>query len=145
LKLIKWNFYGNNELDGESHDSDISDDTSASDFDFDYNELELSDEDLDVSAEELSLTNKSNVADSGFPSISLIEQTPVLIFRTFFTEKILNLITIQTNIYRKGKKRRNNHNKIGHWKDMSKKQMESFLGLIILMGINNLPNETLLE
>lgn len=73
LKLIKWNSYENNELDGESHDSYISDDTSASDFDFDYNELELSDEDLDVRAEELSLTNESNVADSGFTLISLIE------------------------------------------------------------------------
>ncbi|CAF4831105.1 unnamed protein product, partial [Rotaria sp. Silwood2] len=32
-------FYGNNEVDDESYDSDASDDTSESDFDFDYDEL----------------------------------------------------------------------------------------------------------
>ena len=39
----------------------------------------------------------------------------------------------------KGKKRSNNQKK-SNWKDVSKKEIESFLGLVILMGINNLPD-----
>ena len=93
-------FYGNDEVDDKSCDSYANDDTSDSDFDFDYDELvdnsdelELSDEDLDVYAEELSSMNESNIADGGFTSISLKERTPVSVFRTFFTEEILNLVT----------------------------------------------------
>jgi hypothetical protein len=91
-------FYGNNEVDDESYDSYVSDDTSESDFDFDYDELadnldeladnldelELSDEDLDVYADELNSVNESNIADGDFTSISLKERTPVSVFRTFF-------------------------------------------------------------
>ncbi len=131
-------FYGNNEIDDESDVSYASDDTRESDFDFDsdeladnLDELELSDEDLDVYEEELDLMNESNITDDGFTSISLKERTPVSVFRTSFTEEILNLITNQTNIYGKGKKRSNNQKKTSNWKDVSKKDIESFLGLII--------------
>jgi hypothetical protein len=122
-------FYGNNEVDDESYDSHASDDTSESDFDFDYDELadnldelELSDEDLDVYAEELNSVNESNIADGDFTSISLKERTPASVFRNFFTEEILNLITDQTNIYGKGKKQSNNQKKTSNWKDVSKKR-----------------------
>jgi hypothetical protein len=124
-------FYGNNEVDDESYDSYASDDISESDFDFDYDELADNLDELELSDEDL---------DGGFTSISLKERTPVSVFRTFFTEEILNLITDQTNIYGKGKKQSNNQKKASNWKDVSKKDIESFLGLIILMGINNLPN-----
>lgn len=78
--------------------------------------------------------SESFITDSdGFTSVSLKELTPVLVFRNFFDEDILKLITDQANIYGKGKKRSN-------WKDMSNKEIESFLGLVILMGINHLPN-----
>ena len=55
----------------------------------------------------------------------------------FFTEEILNMITDQTNIYGKEKK---HQRKTSKRKDVSKKEIESFLGLVILMGINDLPN-----
>jgi hypothetical protein len=84
--------------------------------------------------------DESYIMDGGFTSISLKERTPVSVVRTFFTEEILNLITDQTNIYGKGKKRSNNQKKTNNWKDVSKKDIELFLGLIILMGVNNLPN-----
>jgi len=84
--------------------------------------------------------DESYITDGGFTSISLKERTPVSVVRTFFTEEILNLITDQTNIYGKGKKRSNNQMKTNNWKDVSKKDIELFLGLIILMGVNNLPN-----
>ena len=146
-KTNQMDLYENNEVDNESDVSYASDDTLESDFDFDSDELaddldefELSDEDLDVYEEELNLMNGSHIKDGGFTSISLKERTPVSVFRTFFTEEILNLITDQTNIYGKGKKRSNNQKKTNNWKDVNKKEIESFLGLIILMGINNLPN-----
>ena len=103
-------------------------------------EIELSDQDLDEYTEKLDSINELYITDGGFTSISLIERTPVAVFRTFFTEEILNLITDQTNIYGKGKERNNKQKKTSSWKDVSKKEIESFLGLIILMGINNLPN-----
>ena len=138
-------FCGNGEGNDESYDSYASDDTSESDFDFDYDELvdnfdefELSDEDIKVYVEERNPINESYVTDSNFTSISLKEPEPVSVFRIFLTEEILNLITDQTNIYGKGKKQSSNQRKTSKWKDVSKK--ESFLGLVSLMGINDLPN-----
>ena len=145
-------FYGNDEGNDESYDSYASDDTSESDFDFDYDELvdnfdefELSDEDIEVYVEELNPMNESYVTDGGFTSISLKEPEPepVSVFRTFFTEEILNMITDQTNIYGKGKKQSSNQRKTSKWKGVSKKEIESFLGLVILMDINDLPNRKL--
>ena len=140
-------FYGNDEGNDESYDSYASDDTTESDFDFDYHELvdnfdefELSDEDIEVYVTELNPMNESYVTDGGFTSTSLKEPEPVSVSRTFFTEEILNLITDQTNIYGKGKKQSSNQRKTNKWKDVSKKEIESFLGLVILMGINDLPN-----
>ena len=142
--------YGNDEGNDESYDSYASDDTSESDFDFDYDELVdnfdefgLSDEDIEVYVEELNPMNESYVTDGGFTSISLKQPEPVSVFTTFFTEEILNLITDQTNIYGKGKKQSSNQTKTSKWKDVSKKEIESFLGLVILMGINDLPNRKL--
>ena len=84
--------------------------------------------------------NERYVTDCGFTSISLKEPEPVSVFRIFFIEEILNLITDQTNIYGKGKKQSSNQRKTSKWKDVSQKEIESFLGLIILMSINDLPN-----
>ena len=93
-------FYGNDEGNDESYDSYASNDTSESDFDFDYDELvdnfdefELSDEHIEVYVEELNPMNESYVTDGGFTSISLKQLESVSVFRTFFTEEILNLIT----------------------------------------------------
>ena len=102
-------FYGNIELDDQPYDSYASDDTSESDFDFENDELvdnldklELSDEDLDVYAK-LNSMNESSITDSRFTSISLKELTPLSVFRNFFDEEILKLITDQTNVYGEGK------------------------------------------
>ena len=89
-------FYENDEGNDESYDSYASDDTSERDFDFDYdelvdnfNEFELSDENV----EELNPINENYVTDGGFTSISLKKSEPVSVFRIFFTEEILNVIT----------------------------------------------------
>ena len=74
--------------------------TSESDFDFDYDELvdnfdefELLDEDV----EERNPINESYGRDGGgFTSISLKQPESVSVFRTFFTQEILNLIIDQT-------------------------------------------------
>ena len=46
----------------------------------------------------------------------------------------------QTNIYEKEKKQSSSQRKSSKWKDVSKTEVESFLGLIALMGSNDLPN-----
>ena len=54
-------------------------------------------------------------------------------FQKFFTEEIIQPITDHTNIYEKE----------NNWNDMSKKDIESFVGIIILMEINELPKMNL--
>ena len=102
-------------------------------------ELELSDEDSDVYVEELNSISENSITDSGFTSISLKELSPVSVSRNVFDEEILKLITDQTNIYGKGKNTKEPSEK-RNWKDVNKKEIESFLGLVILMHINHLPN-----
>ena len=80
------------------------------------------------------------IGDGGFTSISLRDITPIPVFRSFFTEEILSLITDQTNIYGKQKQRKNSQNKTGRWKDVGIKNIESFFGIIIVMAINDLPD-----
>ena len=110
---------------------------AGSDFDFDYDELinnfgefEPSDEDIEEHAEELNPMNESYVTDGGFTSISLKEPEPepepVSVFRTFFTEEILNLITDQINIYGKGRKQSGNQRKNSKWKDVSTMELNRF-------------------
>ncbi len=77
------------------------------------------------------------VAIPQFPSKNKLQFQSL---EAFFTEEILTLITDQTNIYGRGRKSSDNRRKSSNWKDVSKKEIESFLGLIILMGINDLPN-----
>ena len=139
-------FYENNEVYEESSDSYISEDNTESDSDFDYNgiiddidELQISGEDSDANEMEENSLDGSQAVGGGFTSISLKEITPISIFRDFFTEEILNLITDQTNIYGKDKEQRKSQRKVTSWKNISKKDIESFLGIIILMGINGLP------
>lgn len=109
IKIKQMEFYANNEVD----------DSNESDFDYDelvgnLDELELSDEDLNVYEDELNSMHGSYITDGGFTSVSLKEETPVSVFRTFFTEEIFNLISDQTNIYGKGKKQSNNQKKTGN-------------------------------
>ena len=83
--------------------------------------------------------NESHVADGDFTSIALKEITPISVFRNFFTKEILRLITDQTNIYGKDKKRKQSEKKVNSCQNRSKKDIKFFLQIIILMGINDLP------
>jgi hypothetical protein len=60
---------------------------------------------------EIDSMSESYIGDGDFTSMSLRDITPTSVFRSFFTEEILNLITDQTNIYGKQKQRRNSQNK----------------------------------
>lgn len=54
-------------------------------------------------------------------------------FLTFFDEDIIVGILVQTNLYA-------NQNKLKYWTDTSKFEIKAFLGLILMMGLNNLPS-----
>ena len=77
------------------------------------------------------------------PQFLLNNQNQFHSLEPFLPKKFLNLITDQTNIYGKGKKQSSNQRKTSQWKDVSKKEIESFLRLVILMGINHLTNRKL--
>ena len=92
----------NDEGDDDSRDSLPDEDSDQSDFDFDYEDKM-----------EIDSLNQSYIDGGGFTSISLKDATRIAVFRSFFTQEIVNLITDQTNIYGAQKKRRNAQNKIG--------------------------------
>jgi hypothetical protein len=137
---------GNDESDDDSRDSLTNVDSDESDFDFVYDELanhldavQISSEQSSEDEMEIDSLNQNYIDGGGFTSISLKDATPISVFRSFFTEEIINLITDQTNVYGAQKKRRNAQNKIGRWKDVGVKDIESFLGIIIVMTMNDLP------
>jgi len=68
------------------------------------------------------------VADGGHTSISLKERTPVSVFRSFFTEEILNLITDQTNIYGKERNQVILREKAVIGRMLAKKRLRHFSG-----------------
>jgi hypothetical protein len=126
---------GNSKSDSPNEDSD------ESDFDFDYgkladdlNELQISDKYLNEDEMEIDSTSESYIGNGGFTSVSLKDITPISVFRSFFTEEILNLITDQTNIYGKQKTQRNSQNKTDRWKDVETK------GVSVISPIVNFAN-----
>ncbi|CAF1641053.1 unnamed protein product, partial [Adineta ricciae] len=137
------------ESDDNSDNSSSNEVSDESDFDFDYDDLIDDLDELQISSE-YSTDNEMDVdsiiensmidVDSGFTKISCTDVTPFLVFKNFFTKEIFNLIVDQTNIYAKRKKRRRSQNSIDLWEDVTTKDIESFLGIIIVMAINSLPS-----
>ena len=78
--------------------------------------------------------NESSITDNGFTSISLKERTPLSVFSDVFDEEVL--LIKQTFMEKQSHHLKKNSN----WKNVSKKENESFVGLVILMGTNNLPS-----
>ena len=139
--------FENDEFDDESCDSLTSENIDESDFNFDYDKLADSLDELQISSEystenemNIDSISESRMGQGGFMSISSNDVTPILVFRNFFTEEIFNLIVDQTNIYGKQKQGRNSRNNTDLWEDVITKDIESFLGIIIVMGINSLPS-----
>ncbi len=94
--------------DDYSLDSLTSDESRESDFNFDSDELVDDLQELQISDEfskedqmDMDSMSESHTGDCGFTSISPSDTTPIAVFRSFFTEEILNLIVEQTNTYGK--------------------------------------------
>ncbi|CAF4532204.1 unnamed protein product [Rotaria socialis] len=139
--------FENDESDDDSNDSSTSQNSDGSDFSFDPDELADDLDELEILSEystgnemDVNSISQSHLGQGGFTSISSNDVTPILVFRKFFTEEIFNLIVDQTKIYGKQKKRRNSRNNIDPLDDVIMKDIESFLGIIIVMGINSLPS-----
>ena len=139
--------FENDESDDDSHDSSTSPNSDENDFNFDPDELADGLDELEILSEysnenemDVDSISQSHLGQSGFTSISSNDLAPILVFRKFVAEEILNLFVDQTNIYGKQKKRRNSRNNTLPWEDVITKDTESFLGIIIVMGINNLPS-----
>ena len=71
-------------------------------------------------------------------SIEVTEPTPIDVFRNFFCDKVMNLIVEQTNLYGKQKfqRRRDGENLI----DITRSEIEAFIGMNIIMGFHKLPS-----
>lgn len=102
-------------------------------------ELEVFDEDSNDDEMDIDSTSECYNDEDGFTSISSNDTTPTAVFRSFFTEEIFDLIIEQTNIYGRHKFQQKGQNTRDRWKDVELKDIESFLGIIIVMGINDLP------
>lgn len=134
------------ESDDNSIDSLISDDSNESDIGFesdglldDLDELQISTESSNEDEMHTGSLGESHTSVGGFPSVSLDDTSPVSVFRQFFTEEIFNVIVDQTNIYGKQKLQRNRLNRMDRREDVQVKDIESFLGTMIVMGISDLP------
>lgn len=139
--------FENEESDDDSYDSSTSQNSDESDFSFDLDEIADDLDELEILSEystengmDVDSVYRSHPGQGGFTSISSKDVTPISVFRKFFTEEIFNLIVDQTNVYRNQKKRRNSRNNTNSWEDVIMKDIESFLGITIVMGINNLPS-----
>ena len=139
----------NDVSDDDSGDSITSENSDASDFIFDdddddeladaLDELEILSEYSTENEMDVDYIDENHMSQGGFSSISSNNVTPISVFRNFFTEEIFNLIVDQTNIYGQQKKRTNSRTDTGCWENVITKDIESFLGIIIVMGINSLP------
>ena len=137
----------------ESFDSDdylldslTSDESNDSDFSFDSDELvdnlqelRILDEFSNEGQMDVDPMTESHIDDNGFTMISSNDTVPIAIFKRFFTEEVFHLIIEQTNIYGRQKFQRKSQNTNGRWTDVGVKGIELFLGIIIVMGINDLP------
>ena len=132
--------------DDYSPDSLTSDESDNSDFNVDSDELVDDLQELQISNEfsnedpmDTDSMSESHTGDNGFTSISPDNTTPIAVFRSFFTEEVFNLIVEQTNIYGRQKFQRSRQNTNDRWQDVEIEDIELFLGIITVMGINELP------
>jgi hypothetical protein len=132
--------------DDYSLDSLTSDGNNVSDSSFnsdeladDLEELQVFDEVSNEDKMDINSMSESHTSNGGFTSISSSDTTPIVVFRSYFKEEILDLIVEQTNIYGRHKFQRKSQNTKNRWKDVGFNDIESFLRIIIVMGINDLP------
>ena len=72
---------------------------------------------------------------SGGPTVA-IPDTPLSIFKLYYTADLVQLITDQSNLYAKEVM---NSERFEQWEKLTTRDLEAFLGFNILMGINSLP------
>ena len=132
--------------DDYSPDSLTSDESDNSDFNVDSDELVDDLQKLQISNEfsnedpmDTDSMSESHTGDNRFASISPGNTTPIAVFRSFFTGEVFNLIVEQTNIYERQKFQRSHQNTNDRWQDVEIKDIKLFLGIITIMGINDLP------
>ena len=96
---------GSFDSDDYSLDSLTSDESNESEFSFysdelsdDLQKFQISDEFSNEDQMEMDSMCESHTGHCGFISISPSDTAPIAVFRSFFTEEILNLIVKQTNI-----------------------------------------------
>ncbi|XP_069185477.1 piggyBac transposable element-derived protein 4 isoform X1 [Procambarus clarkii] len=78
---------------------------------------------------------------TGNPGLTIPKPTSALAFiQLFFTRALLEFLTVETNLYASQLFRMANENVSDIWKPLKVSEMERFLGLCILMGINRLPS-----
>lgn len=63
---------------------------------------------------------------------NVIPPTPIQTFRRFFSDEVFDLILEQSNIY--GRRKYQQANDINNWIDITKSELEKFLGINIIMG-----------
>ena len=105
----------------------------------DLQELRILDEFSNEGQMDVDPMTESHTDDNGFTMISSNDTVPIAIFKSFFTEEVFHLIVEQTNIYGRQKFQRKSQNTNGGWADVGVKDIELFLGIIIVMRINDLP------
>ena len=90
--------------------------------------------------EESRALNYSFSGDKAGPSIPTDSSTSAMdLFFRFFTDEVWELITTETNTYAAKLRDQSHHTSPRPWNDVSVKEMKTFIGILILMGICRLP------
>lgn len=68
----------------------------------------------------------------------MINQTPISLFRLFFSFEMLEIIAENTNLKAKRENARNDTKRLT-WHDTSSSEIEAFLGILLYMGYTLMP------
>ena len=71
-------------------------------------------------------------------NIEVTEPIPINVFRNFFCDKVINMIVEQTNLYGKQKFHRRHDGE--NWIDITRNEIEAFIGMNVIMGFHKLPS-----
>jgi hypothetical protein len=151
-------------------DSDQKSNTSDSNIDDESDFYDGNESDLEIDEEELAVGNGNEEEDAsetedeeefkwnwdgnyspdtiftskevkGHTTITLTNSIrPIDVFNKFFTQDVFDLIVQQTNIY--GKQKFLEQESASNWQNVDERIIRSFLGILIIMGLHQLPRIT---
>jgi len=133
------------DYDSDESDTRSEDDDQLAQF-TDQSSIQSSDADIATESdaeESVWKKHRRHTVNVNFDSIQIMpafpidgQEQPVDFFRRFVDDDIIQLLVCQTNLYAK-------QMKLKHWNDTDESEIKSFVGMLIAMGLHDLPRTEL--